>query len=124
MTKHDGPGEHRGQPRYEVTAYAELGGVNQQNQPHQVTNISLGGMCIETDELEPLGTRVELVLNFPDQDLSLSLQGEVVWANASPPKDMGIRFLELDRQSKKLLKENIGSVGFFTLIRQLGQSLP
>ena len=53
---------------------------------------------------------VDLVLNFPDLDASIAVQGEVVWANREPPMDMGIRYVDLDEERKDTLRKYINMV--------------
>ena len=60
--------------------------------------------------MEDVGTIVDLVINFPELDASLSIKGEVVWVNRDPPMDMGIRYIELDADRKETLRKYIGLV--------------
>lgn len=103
------PDELRDHPRFEVTAYVDYTGTEVLLY-HHIENISLGGMCIQTSMLEELGTSVEMVINFPDLDTSLALQGEVVWANRDEPMDMGVRFIDLDEERKNVLRQYIEAV--------------
>ena len=50
------------------------------------------------------------MLNFPELDSSISVKGEVVWANREPPMDMGIRFIELDQERKETLRRYLGAL--------------
>jgi uncharacterized protein (TIGR02266 family) len=96
-------------PRYEVTAYVDYAG-SEVLLYHRIENISLGGICIQTASVEDVGTIVDLVINFPDLDTSIAVQGEVVWANREPPMDMGIRYVDLDDERRDTLKRYIASV--------------
>ncbi len=87
--------ELREHVRFEVTAYVDYAGTEVLLY-HRIENISLGGICIQTASIEDIGTVVDLLINFPDLDSSLAIQGEVVWANREPPMDMGIRYIDLD----------------------------
>lgn len=103
----DDQGEHpREHPRYELDAFVDVTGTEVLLN-HRVTNISLGGICLQTDVLEDLGTLVDLVINFPELDASMSVRGEVVWANPEPPMDLGIRFVDLDDEHKETLRKYI-----------------
>jgi uncharacterized protein (TIGR02266 family) len=93
-------------PRYEVNAYVDYTG-NEVLLYHKVQNISLGGICIQSNGVEEVGTTVELVINFPELDASIALRGEVVWVNREPPMDMGIRYTELDAEKKETLRKYI-----------------
>lgn len=90
-------------PRFEVNAYADLTGTEILLN-HRVCNISLGGICLETQSLEDVGTVVDIVINFPEIDSVVALKGEVVWVNREPPQDMGIRYVEMDEERKRVLK--------------------
>jgi uncharacterized protein (TIGR02266 family) len=105
-----GPAEHpRAHPRLELNAYVDYTG-SEVLLFHKVHNISLGGICIQSAAVEEVGTIVELVLNFPDLDASLAVQGEVVWANREPPMDMGIRYVDLDNERRDTLRKYISLV--------------
>jgi uncharacterized protein (TIGR02266 family) len=101
--------DKREHPRYEVTAYVDYAG-SELLLYHRIENISLGGICIQTSSIEDLGTLVDLVINFPDLDTSVAVQGEVVWANREPPMDMGIRYVDLDDQRRDTLRRYITAV--------------
>ncbi len=96
-------------PRYEVNAYIDYTG-SEVLLFHRIQNISLGGVCIQTSGVEEVGTIVDLVINFPDLDVSVALKGEVVWANREPPMDMGIRYVDVDDDRKETLRKYINMV--------------
>jgi uncharacterized protein (TIGR02266 family) len=96
-------------PRFEVNAYVDYAGSDVLLY-HKIENISLGGICIQTPSLEDVGTIVDLVINFPDLDSSVILQGEVVWANREPPTDIGIRYIDLDDAKRETLRRFINLV--------------
>ena len=90
-------------PRFEVNAYVDYTG-NEVLLYHRVQNISLGGICIQSNGVEDVGTIVDLVINFPELGASISVKGEVVWVNRDAPMDMGIRYIELDDDHKDTLR--------------------
>ena len=94
------PRRHR---RYEVSAYADLTGTEILLN-HKVCNISLGGICLQTQSVEEVGTEVDLVINFPELNATIALRGEVVWVNREPPEDMGIRYVEVSDENRRTLK--------------------
>lgn len=96
-------------PRYEVSAYADLTGTEILLN-HKVCNISLGGICLQTQSVEEVGTEVDLVINFPELDSTIALRGEVVWVNREPPEDMGIRYLELTDDRRRTLKRLLAAM--------------
>ena len=100
----------RAHPRLVLNAYVDYTGPAEVMLFHKVQNISLGGICIQTEAVEDVGTIVELVLNFPDLETSLAVQGEVVWANREAPMDMGIRYVEMDDTKRETLKQFISRV--------------
>jgi len=100
-----GPAERpRAHPRLELDVYVDYTG-SEVLLFHKVQNISLGGICIQSEGVEDVGTVVDLVLNFPDLDASLAVQGEVVWANRERPMDMGIRYTDLDNERRDTLRK-------------------
>ncbi len=96
-------------PRYEVAAYVDCSGAEVLLH-HRLHNISLGGVCIQCDTMEEVGTEVDLLIHFPDLNASLAVRGEVAWANRSAPRDMGIRFVALDEHKLETLKQYINKV--------------
>ena len=96
-------------PRYEVSAYVDYTG-SEVLLYHRIQNISLGGICIQTPSIEEVGSIVDLVINFPELSTSLSLRGEVVWANRDSPQDMGIRYIDMDEEKRETLKQYINRV--------------
>jgi len=100
-----GSAEHpRAFPRLDLKVYVDYTG-SEVLLFHKVQNISLGGICLQSASVEDVGTIVELVLNFPDLDASLAVQGEVVWANREAPMDMGIRYVDLDNERRDTLRK-------------------
>lgn len=94
----------RAHPRFEVEARVDYTGTEILLN-HRIQNLSLGGLCIQGDALEEMGTTVDLVINFPELGTSITARGEVVWVNAEAPCDMGIRFLDLDNERKETLRK-------------------
>jgi uncharacterized protein (TIGR02266 family) len=102
--------EHpRAHPRYEVEAYVDYTG-SEVVLYHRVQNLSLGGVCIQSDTVEDVGTTIDLVINFPELDTSVSVRGEVVWSNREHPMDMGVRFVDLDPERKETLRRFLATV--------------
>ncbi len=68
--------------------------------PRQVTDISLGGLRVLSDEPQRVGDRLEIELVFPGGG-SATCTAEVVWGEALGPVaaarfEMGLRFVEVD----------------------------
>lgn len=109
VNRHPEVREERKHPRYEIAAYVDCTG-GEVLLHHRLHNISLGGVCIQSDTVEEVGTEVDLLIHFPDLGASLAVRGEVVWANRSTPRDMGIRFTSLDERKLETLKQYIHKV--------------
>jgi uncharacterized protein (TIGR02266 family) len=105
----EGDRRTREYPRYEVSAYVDYTG-SEVLLYHRIQNISLGGICISTPSIEEVGSVVDLVINFPELGTSLSLKGEVVWANRDAPMDMGIRYIGMDDAKRETLRQYIARV--------------
>jgi uncharacterized protein (TIGR02266 family) len=99
-------GKQRQHPRYEVNAYVDVTGHDVLLY-HRIRNLSLGGICIQTGSIEPVGTLVDVVITFPELKAELSLRGEVVWANLQHPMDMGIRWFEMTDDQRALLRDYV-----------------
>ena len=77
-------------------------------------NISQGGLFISTRNPLPLGTRIALKVGFPDAEVPLNIEGEVVWVSEYDKKSksnlipgMGIQFRNLDDMEKKMIEDFI-----------------
>lgn len=72
----------------------------------ETNNISVDGVYIWT-ERRPLdvGTDVSLLLKLAHVKKELMLQGIVTWVQHHEPTGMGIRFKDVDQESKKILSD-------------------
>jgi uncharacterized protein (TIGR02266 family) len=61
-------------------------------------NIGVGGAFILTAKPEAIGTQLLLLVQIPDRELPLRLQGEVRWVQATPENSagMGVKFAPLE----------------------------
>ncbi len=105
----EGEKRERQHPRVEASAYVDYTGTEVLLH-HRISNISMGGVCITSPNVEEVGTVVDLVINFPDDGASVALKGEVVWVNHDAPTDMGIRYLQLDDEKREQLRTLIARV--------------
>jgi uncharacterized protein (TIGR02266 family) len=96
--------EQRKAPRYEVSAFVDCTG-SEVYLRHKLINISVGGVCIQCEAAEEIGTEVDLLIHFPELNASIPARGQVIWANRSHPVDMGIRFVNLDDKKQEMLKQ-------------------
>ncbi len=75
-------------------------------------NISGGGIFVQTAQLLPLNHGVRLRFTLPGISHRFDLSGIVVWSNpgskqSSLPSGMGIKFLDIDPQSRELIADFI-----------------
>jgi len=94
--------EKRLYPRFEVKAKVDM----QEDEDliyHEVVNLSLGGMCIQSPITEEIGAKVELRLHIPGSVKPLNMVGEVAWSAPQPNPEMGVRFLNLDKDTYEVL---------------------
>lgn len=93
----------RRSPRIETDARLDVLTAREVRLDHRVENINLDGVAIETTALEPVGTRVELTIHFPELDAAVETAGEVVWTREAPSPQMGLRFLDMSGPDRALL---------------------
>lgn len=108
--------ERRKFPRVYIKIVGEYKGANIWQQVI-VDNISLGGMFVITDKVEPKGTEVEFIFKFGRrQERIFMVKGVVVWCREKVeydssgrelPPGMGIEFRELPTLWRKFLQEEI-----------------
>ncbi len=75
------------------------------------TDLSEGGVLIQTAQPLPVGTRVRLKFRLPNALKLIDLTGEVVWSHPYIPGEtdlnlipgMGVKFLEIDETSRKYI---------------------
>lgn len=74
------------------------------------TNLSAGGVFVNSHHAPPKGTKVQVLLQLPGHS-ECKLHGRVAWAQPSGPgvdePGMGIEFLESDEATKKLVGEMV-----------------
>jgi len=84
-----------------------------------IQNISVMGIFIHSESPLPIGTVLKLRFSPPDKDL-LELEGEVVWVNPirasgdNPNPGMGVRFKNLDADSRESIVELIRTVAYLS----------
>ena len=70
------------------------------------TNLSVGGVFVNSQHTPKIGTRVNVLLQLPGI-AECKLKGRVAWAKASGPgvdePGMGIEFLETDEETRALV---------------------
>ncbi|MBR58063.1 MAG: hypothetical protein CMH54_08570 [Myxococcales bacterium] len=100
--------KRRDEKRIECDALVDYGFKGEVGLDHRLENISLGGACIRAAKVHPLGSGVVLMVHFRDSSRrSVEIRGEVVWSNADPPSDMGIRFTDMSPEAKAVLRRYV-----------------
>ena len=69
----------------------------------QSVNISRTGMYLTTSEVVPVGTVLELEVGLADGSALLKGKAEVVRVGTTAPQGLGVRFVELDAASQRLV---------------------
>jgi len=78
------------------------------NEKRKVSNISLGGIRVFSDEWLNVGERLELEFFLPDGS-TVDAAAKVVWIKEMPPGseavyDVGLEFVELGESAREKLK--------------------
>jgi uncharacterized protein (TIGR02266 family) len=84
----------RTDPRYDRRVDVEIKAGSKQINARS-RNVSLGGMFVESDELLPAQTPVEVRFRIPTQPEPVDVAGEIRWVekgDGDRPGGMGIRF--------------------------------
>ena len=77
------------------------------------TNLSSGGVFVNTRDPLPVGTRVRLLISLPDRDPPVPLLGEVVRIQVpgeGPDPGMGIEFVDTDADTHARLEAWVQSL--------------
>ncbi|UCE40518.1 MAG: PilZ domain-containing protein [Candidatus Aminicenantes bacterium] len=107
MKENNSPKDRRRFPRVSSRVYYRIG--KSQSLRQRVSNISLAGVRIYSDERLDAGEEVELELYFPN-GFSGKGSARVVWIKELPPGsgtsyDVGLEFLNLSEEVVKELTE-------------------
>ena len=74
------------------------------------TNLSVGGVFVNSQHSPPVGTRVSILLQLPGHS-ECKLPGRVAWAQPSGPgvdePGMGIEFLDVDDETRTLVGQMV-----------------
>ncbi len=76
---------------------------------HRIINLQAGGLFIPTDKPLKLGTRVELVLNFEQQQKQIKLRSSVIWEytldDGKQPRGYGLGLADLRPEERSFIDE-------------------
>jgi len=68
-------------------------------------NISVGGIFVETTEMRPIGSKLELRFHLDDGDPIIVAKGEVAYAVEK--RGLGVRFLDLSRSDRERIEKYV-----------------
>ncbi|MCM8799407.1 MAG: PilZ domain-containing protein [Candidatus Omnitrophica bacterium] len=91
----------------------------------RVRNISAGGCCLRTDKFLPVGSILELKINFPHLENPVFALSKVVWTRQigkTGRYEFGIQFIEIDENLRKFIDEHINSI-FKIIIEKGGEKM-
>lgn len=72
----------------------------------KISNISLGGVFIETQHPFPIGTVIEMEFSLPNSNLKTRAKGIVKWSDPTGKvRGMGIEFLQVSIEEKDRLQD-------------------
>lgn len=78
-----------------------------------VTNISKGGVFIQTDSPLPIHSEIQVTFSIPETGRTITAKGKVAWTydikkgSISITPGMGIRFTDLSMDNRKILEDYI-----------------
>jgi uncharacterized protein (TIGR02266 family) len=76
---------------------------------HRIINMQAGGMFIPTDNPLKLGTRVDLVLDFEQQQRQIKLRSSVIWEytldDGKQPRGYGLGLADLRPEERSFVDE-------------------
>lgn len=81
-----------------------------------VTNLSKGGVFIQTDDPLPIQSQINLTFTLPDFNVKIEAKGKVTWTydikrgTSTIVPGMGIKFTELADQHKALIENYINKL--------------
>ncbi len=67
-------------------------------------DLSEGGVCVQADEPLPVGKVVSLAFYTPGSAQPVRAEAEVVWVCSDEPISMGFRFVNLDEESREVIR--------------------
>lgn len=100
--------DQRASPRIRLDAWIDVAGSRDVLLFNKIRDLSLGGVSVETESIEPVGSQVDVVINFPELDETISATGTVIRIQDQPWKGMVIRFNQLQEDARKVIERYIG----------------
>ena len=100
--------EQRRSPRIKLNAWIDVAGSRDILLYHKIRDLSLGGVAVETGAPEPVGSKVDLLINFPELDETINASGTVIRVQDQPWQGMVIRFEHLTEDARRVLQKYLG----------------
>jgi len=104
--------EKRKDPRYEVDLKVDYASKDI-FVSNYVSNISKGGIFIQTESPLPIRSKIQLKIFLPDTKVTIAVKGMVAWnydikkGSGKISSGMGIRFVDLSPEGKAVLEEYV-----------------
>ena len=106
--------ENRQHPRYDVDIAAAVGTVDADFAEMMMSNLSVGGCFVRTNDPQPAGTSVQIRFKLPgSESTSLEAVGQVCWVSSEVQgiaNGMGIQFDALTDSAEITLKRYIAGM--------------
>jgi uncharacterized protein (TIGR02266 family) len=104
--------DRRKDPRFDVTIRVDYS-TKDIFVSNYVTNLSRGGVFIQTDHPLPIQSEIRLTFTLPDDNIKIEAKGKVTWTfdirkgtgHVSP--GMGIRFTDLSSEQRAMIENYI-----------------
>ena len=105
--RYDAKCRHRRSPRVPTDARVDYTSAREILLDHRVVDVGLDGICLRVPALEAVGQIVDLCLQFPGVEETIEAKGEVMWAQEEPQRRIGVRFVELTKKDRAVLRKVI-----------------
>ncbi|HEY5648880.1 MAG TPA: TIGR02266 family protein [Nitrospiria bacterium] len=107
--------ERRQDPRYQVNVNVDSQSLDM-FQANYVSNISKGGVFIETPEPLPVQSEINMTLRLPGISHTITVKGKVAWTydrdkiSGEMRTGMGIRFINLSAEERNVLMDYLSKI--------------
>ena len=110
--------EKRHYPRIPIDLFADLRAVAvklaDQSQPASITDISQGGVFIETEVNFDSGDLIAFEVKLPTDNRKRTVLGLVRWHKTTDPTGIGVEFVKTHLEAGALVDEFLGEHGLQT----------
>ncbi|MDD5428454.1 MAG: PilZ domain-containing protein [Candidatus Omnitrophica bacterium] len=98
---------------YHLAKYCLPSGSNQTTIITGIKNIGAGGICLQTEEPLPVGSVIQVYINFPKAPKPVPALAKVVWVNHSKKKncfDVGMNFVDIEQAFSSSIIKSVDAV--------------